>query len=169
MLFCPFWTSATPVLIHFHIKSSLNILLCQLFMPNTSNSFCALIQVTCCPGDTNVNNISVPVEFISRHNCQGVYTFVDHRCQATVGYQPQVSFKAYQSTLHWLVKTFLQVFVQMRSSALLFLTMFCHDTGITGEEHSGLRTPRRPGLTERQPSTGACLCLWCVMRSCSDY
>nr|XP_055067807.1 aryl hydrocarbon receptor nuclear translocator isoform X1 [Misgurnus anguillicaudatus] len=56
------------------------------------NRFCLVaigrLQVTCCPGD-NLNNISVPVEFISRHNCQGVYTFVDHRCLATVGYQPQ--------------------------------------------------------------------------------
>ncbi|KAJ8289980.1 hypothetical protein GJAV_G00007390 [Gymnothorax javanicus] len=47
------------------------------------------LQVTCCPGDNDINNISVPVEFISRHNCQGIFTFVDHRCLATVGYQPQ--------------------------------------------------------------------------------
>ncbi|XP_052003654.1 aryl hydrocarbon receptor nuclear translocator-like isoform X6 [Xyrauchen texanus] len=57
------------------------------------NRFCLVaigrLQVTCCPSYTNISNISVPVEFISRHNCQGVYTFVDHRCLATVGYQPQ--------------------------------------------------------------------------------
>ncbi|XP_036394307.1 aryl hydrocarbon receptor nuclear translocator isoform X4 [Megalops cyprinoides] len=47
------------------------------------------LQVTCCPNDNDMNNISVPVEFISRHNCQGIFTFVDHRCMATVGYQPQ--------------------------------------------------------------------------------
>ncbi|XP_035527902.1 aryl hydrocarbon receptor nuclear translocator-like isoform X12 [Morone saxatilis] len=47
------------------------------------------LQVTCCPGDTDVNSISVPVEFISRHNCQGMFTFIDHRCMAAVGYQPQ--------------------------------------------------------------------------------
>ncbi|XP_049903611.1 aryl hydrocarbon receptor nuclear translocator isoform X5 [Epinephelus moara] len=47
------------------------------------------LQVTCCPGDTDINSISVPVEFISRHNCQGMFTFVDHRCMAAVGYQPQ--------------------------------------------------------------------------------
>nr|XP_057941719.1 aryl hydrocarbon receptor nuclear translocator isoform X2 [Doryrhamphus excisus] len=47
------------------------------------------LQVTCCPGDTDVNSISVPVEFISRHNCQGIFTFVDHRCVAAVSYQPQ--------------------------------------------------------------------------------
>ncbi|XP_058503472.1 aryl hydrocarbon receptor nuclear translocator-like isoform X2 [Solea solea] len=47
------------------------------------------LQVTCCPGDTDIKTISVPVEFISRHNCQGLFTFVDHRCLATVGYQPQ--------------------------------------------------------------------------------
>lgn len=60
---------------------------------NQGNRFCLVaigrLQVTCCPSDTNVNNISVPVEFISRHSCQGLYTFVDHRCQATIGYQPQ--------------------------------------------------------------------------------
>uniref|UniRef100_A0A3Q0RGJ9 Aryl hydrocarbon receptor nuclear translocator n=1 Tax=Amphilophus citrinellus TaxID=61819 RepID=A0A3Q0RGJ9_AMPCI len=47
------------------------------------------LQVTCCPGDTDLNAISVPVEFISRHNCQGMFTFVDHRCLPAVGYQPQ--------------------------------------------------------------------------------
>ncbi|XP_070690814.1 aryl hydrocarbon receptor nuclear translocator isoform X3 [Pempheris klunzingeri] len=47
------------------------------------------LQVTCCPGDTDINSISVPVEFISRHNCQGMFTFIDHRCLPAVGYQPQ--------------------------------------------------------------------------------
>ncbi|KAK2844643.1 hypothetical protein Q5P01_011302 [Channa striata] len=47
------------------------------------------LQVTCCPGDTDINSISVPVEFISRHNCQGMFTFVDHRCLTAVGYQPK--------------------------------------------------------------------------------
>ncbi|KAI4896922.1 hypothetical protein NFI96_031624 [Prochilodus magdalenae] len=57
------------------------------------NRYCLVaigrLQVTCCPSDSNLNSISVPVEFISRHNCQGTFTFVDHRCVATVGYQPQ--------------------------------------------------------------------------------
>ncbi|XP_030640563.1 aryl hydrocarbon receptor nuclear translocator isoform X2 [Chanos chanos] len=57
------------------------------------NRFCLVaigrLQVTCCPSDNNIGNISVPVEFISRHNCQGTFTFVDHRSLATVGYQPQ--------------------------------------------------------------------------------
>ncbi|XP_016391239.1 aryl hydrocarbon receptor nuclear translocator-like [Sinocyclocheilus rhinocerous] len=64
---------------------------------NQGNRFCLVaigrLQVTCCPSDTSINNISVPVEFISRHNCQGLYTFVDHRCQATVGFQPQVGLR----------------------------------------------------------------------------
>ncbi|XP_028986018.1 aryl hydrocarbon receptor nuclear translocator isoform X5 [Betta splendens] len=47
------------------------------------------LQVTCCPSDTDINSISVPVEFISRHNCQGTFTFVDHRCLTAIGYQPQ--------------------------------------------------------------------------------
>uniref|UniRef100_A0A674D3T7 Aryl hydrocarbon receptor nuclear translocator n=1 Tax=Salmo trutta TaxID=8032 RepID=A0A674D3T7_SALTR len=47
------------------------------------------LQVTSCPSNTDINSISIPVEFISRHNCQGLFTFVDHRCMATVGYQPQ--------------------------------------------------------------------------------
>ncbi|KAJ8005052.1 hypothetical protein DPEC_G00142650 [Dallia pectoralis] len=47
------------------------------------------LQVTCVPNDTDINSLSVPVEFISRHNCLGVFTFVDHRCIATVGYQPK--------------------------------------------------------------------------------
>ncbi|XP_072250280.1 aryl hydrocarbon receptor nuclear translocator isoform X5 [Leuresthes tenuis] len=60
---------------------------------NQGSRYCLVaigrLQVTCCPGDTDLNSISVPVEFISRHNCQGMFTFVDHRCMAAVGYQPQ--------------------------------------------------------------------------------
>uniref|UniRef100_A0A8C7CM22 Aryl hydrocarbon receptor nuclear translocator n=1 Tax=Oncorhynchus kisutch TaxID=8019 RepID=A0A8C7CM22_ONCKI len=54
-----------------------------------SNFIGHIHMVTSCPSDTDMNSISVPVEFISRHNCQGLFTFVDHRCMATVGYQPQ--------------------------------------------------------------------------------
>uniref|UniRef100_A0A8B9S3V0 Aryl hydrocarbon receptor nuclear translocator n=1 Tax=Apteryx owenii TaxID=8824 RepID=A0A8B9S3V0_APTOW len=36
-----------------------------------------------------MNNVCQPTEFISRHNTEGVFTFIDHRCVATVGYQPQ--------------------------------------------------------------------------------
>ncbi|KAM4580476.1 aryl hydrocarbon receptor nuclear translocator isoform 2-T2 [Odontesthes bonariensis] len=60
---------------------------------NQGSRYCLVaigrLQVTCCPGDTDLNSISVPVEFISRHNCEGMFTFVDHRCMAAVGYQPQ--------------------------------------------------------------------------------
>ncbi|XP_061737621.1 aryl hydrocarbon receptor nuclear translocator isoform X2 [Nerophis ophidion] len=60
---------------------------------NQGSRYCLVaigrLQVTCCPGDTDVNSISVPVEFISRHNCRGIFTFVDHRCVAAVSYQPQ--------------------------------------------------------------------------------
>ncbi|KAJ8383766.1 hypothetical protein AAFF_G00214530 [Aldrovandia affinis] len=59
---------------------------------NQGSRFCLVaigrLQVTCCPSDNDMN-ISIPVEFISRHTCQGIFTFVDHRCLATVGYQPQ--------------------------------------------------------------------------------
>uniref|UniRef100_UPI0000E5D221 Aryl hydrocarbon receptor nuclear translocator n=1 Tax=Homo sapiens TaxID=9606 RepID=UPI0000E5D221 len=37
----------------------------------------------------HMSNVSQPTEFISRHNIEGIFTFVDHRCVATVGYQPQ--------------------------------------------------------------------------------
>uniref|UniRef100_A0A3B5MZQ2 Uncharacterized protein n=1 Tax=Xiphophorus couchianus TaxID=32473 RepID=A0A3B5MZQ2_9TELE len=60
---------------------------------NQGSRYCLVaigrLQVTCCPGDTDLNSISVPVEFISRHNCQGMFTFVDHRCLTSIGYQPQ--------------------------------------------------------------------------------
>ncbi|MED6293242.1 hypothetical protein CHARACLAT_008735 [Characodon lateralis] len=60
---------------------------------NQGSRYCLVaigrLQVTCCPGDTDLNSISVPVEFISRHNCQGMFTFVDHRSLASTGYQPQ--------------------------------------------------------------------------------
>ncbi|XP_056142422.1 aryl hydrocarbon receptor nuclear translocator isoform X3 [Lampris incognitus] len=60
---------------------------------NQGSRYCLVaigrLQVTCCPGSSDMSSISVPVEFISRHNCQGIFTFVDHRCMDTVGYQPQ--------------------------------------------------------------------------------
>uniref|UniRef100_A0A8C7Z6B0 Aryl hydrocarbon receptor nuclear translocator n=1 Tax=Oryzias sinensis TaxID=183150 RepID=A0A8C7Z6B0_9TELE len=60
---------------------------------NQGSRYCLVaigrLQVTCCPGETDPNSLSVPVEFISRHNCLGIFTFVDHRCQSAVGYQPQ--------------------------------------------------------------------------------
>ncbi|XP_029416469.1 aryl hydrocarbon receptor nuclear translocator isoform X3 [Nannospalax galili] len=47
------------------------------------------LQVTSSPSCTDMSNICQPTEFISRHNIEGIFTFVDHRCVATVGYQPQ--------------------------------------------------------------------------------
>lgn len=47
------------------------------------------LQVTSSPNCTDMSNICQPTEFISRHNTEGIFTFVDHRCVATVGYQPQ--------------------------------------------------------------------------------
>ncbi|ELV10757.1 Aryl hydrocarbon receptor nuclear translocator [Tupaia chinensis] len=48
------------------------------------------LQVTSSPNCTDMSNVCQPTEFISRHNIEGIFTFVDHRCVATVGYQPQV-------------------------------------------------------------------------------
>lgn len=54
-------------------------------------SFLSLyFQVTSSPNCTDMSNVCQPTEFISRHNIEGIFTFVDHRCVATVGYQPQV-------------------------------------------------------------------------------
>lgn len=39
----------------------------------------------------DMNGMSVPTEFLSRHNSDGVITFVDPRCISVIGYQPQVS------------------------------------------------------------------------------
>ncbi|XP_074836595.1 aryl hydrocarbon receptor nuclear translocator isoform X2 [Carettochelys insculpta] len=47
------------------------------------------LQVTSSPNCTDLNSVCQPTEFISRHNTEGIFTFVDHRCMATVGYQPQ--------------------------------------------------------------------------------
>lgn len=53
-------------------------------------------QVTSSPNCTDMSNVCQPTEFISRHNIEGTFTFVDHRCVATVGYQPQVRAAAVQ-------------------------------------------------------------------------
>uniref|UniRef100_A0A8B9S3W6 Aryl hydrocarbon receptor nuclear translocator n=1 Tax=Apteryx owenii TaxID=8824 RepID=A0A8B9S3W6_APTOW len=41
------------------------------------------LQVTSSPNCTDMNNVCQPTEFISRHNTEGVFTFIDHRCVAT--------------------------------------------------------------------------------------
>lgn len=50
-----------------------------------------LAQVTSSPVSMDMNGLSVPTEFLSRHNSDGVITFVDPRCINVIGYQPQVS------------------------------------------------------------------------------
>ncbi|CAB1339057.1 unnamed protein product, partial [Coregonus sp. 'balchen'] len=37
----------------------------------------------------DMNGLSVPTEFLSRHNSDGIITFVDPRCINVIGYQPQ--------------------------------------------------------------------------------
>lgn len=46
-----------------------------------------------------MNTVCQPTEFISRHNTDGMFTFVDHRCMATVGYKPQVGSRCFPTTL----------------------------------------------------------------------
>ncbi|XP_078287958.1 aryl hydrocarbon receptor nuclear translocator 2-like isoform X2 [Rhinoraja longicauda] len=57
------------------------------------NKFCLVaigrLQVTSSPSCVDMKGISLPTEFLSRHNTSGVFTFVDHRCVGTVGFQPQ--------------------------------------------------------------------------------
>ncbi|XP_075714274.1 aryl hydrocarbon receptor nuclear translocator 2 isoform X4 [Rhinoderma darwinii] len=47
------------------------------------------LQVTSSPGSLDMNGMSLPTEFLSRHNTDGIITFVDPRCISVVGYQPQ--------------------------------------------------------------------------------
>ncbi|KAI1889717.1 hypothetical protein AGOR_G00165820 [Albula goreensis] len=47
------------------------------------------LQVTSCPVSMDMNGLSVPTEFLSRHNSDGIITFVDPRCINVIGYQPQ--------------------------------------------------------------------------------
>uniref|UniRef100_A0A8C2JB26 Aryl hydrocarbon receptor nuclear translocator 2 n=1 Tax=Cyprinus carpio TaxID=7962 RepID=A0A8C2JB26_CYPCA len=45
--------------------------------------------VTSSPVSMDMNGLSVPTEFLSRHNSDGIITFVDPRCINVIGYQPQ--------------------------------------------------------------------------------
>ncbi|KAF7708081.1 aryl hydrocarbon receptor nuclear translocator isoform X2 [Silurus meridionalis] len=92
------------------------------------------LQVTCCPNDSSAGSISVPVEFISRHNCQGAFTFVDHRCVATVGYQPQELLgKNFLELAHpedqGLLRDSLQQVVKLRGQVLSVMFRFCTKSG----------------------------------------
>ncbi|XP_062819495.1 aryl hydrocarbon receptor nuclear translocator 2 isoform X1 [Anolis carolinensis] len=47
------------------------------------------LQVTSSPVCMDMNGMSAPTEFLSRHNSDGIITFVDPRCISVIGYQPQ--------------------------------------------------------------------------------
>ncbi|XP_072320867.1 aryl hydrocarbon receptor nuclear translocator 2 isoform X2 [Eucyclogobius newberryi] len=47
------------------------------------------LQVTSSPVSMDMNGLAVPTEFLSRHNSDGIITFVDPRCINVIGYQPQ--------------------------------------------------------------------------------
>ncbi|XP_034523679.1 aryl hydrocarbon receptor nuclear translocator 2 isoform X1 [Ailuropoda melanoleuca] len=47
------------------------------------------LQVTSSPVCMDMSGVSVPTEFLSRHNSDGIITFVDPRCISVIGYQPQ--------------------------------------------------------------------------------
>uniref|UniRef100_A0A672P695 Aryl hydrocarbon receptor nuclear translocator 2-like n=1 Tax=Sinocyclocheilus grahami TaxID=75366 RepID=A0A672P695_SINGR len=51
--------------------------------------------VTSSPVSMDMNGLSVPTEFLSRHNSDGIITFVDPRCINVIGYQPQVIFSSH--------------------------------------------------------------------------
>ncbi|XP_069796311.1 aryl hydrocarbon receptor nuclear translocator-like isoform X4 [Narcine bancroftii] len=57
------------------------------------NKFCLVaigrLQVTSSPSCIDMKGNCLPTEFLSRHSANGVFTFVDHRCLGTIGYQPQ--------------------------------------------------------------------------------
>ncbi|XP_062897775.1 aryl hydrocarbon receptor nuclear translocator-like isoform X3 [Mobula hypostoma] len=57
------------------------------------NKFCLVaigrLQVTSSPSCIDMKGNSLPTEFLSRHSPNGAFTFVDHRCLGTIGYQPQ--------------------------------------------------------------------------------
>ncbi|KAM9092122.1 aryl hydrocarbon receptor nuclear translocator 2 isoform 5-T5 [Megaptera novaeangliae] len=58
-----------------------------------SSKYCLVaigrLQVTSSPVCMDMSGMSVPTEFLSRHNSDGIITFVDPRCISVIGYQPQ--------------------------------------------------------------------------------
>lgn len=137
------------------INQSLLLRLGLFIRASKYNKICSFVfQVACCPGNTDINSISVPAEFISRHNCQGMFTFIDHRCVGAIGYQPQVTTVAVSrfAAQHCPVKKVVSCTNGMSSLTCI--------TGIIGEEYSGACPSWRPGLTERQFSTGRTWDLW---------
>ncbi|KAF5903955.1 aryl hydrocarbon receptor nuclear translocator-like isoform X3, partial [Clarias magur] len=102
------------------------------------NRYCLVaigrLQVTCCPSDNSMSTISVPVEFISRHNAQGTFTFVDHRCVATIGYQPQELLgKNFLELAHpedqGLLRDSLQQVLKLRGQVMSVMFRFCTKSG----------------------------------------
>ena len=74
------------------MNSSISITGDQLSCPHAYEQFLCVctVQVTSSPVSMDMNGLTVPTEFLSRHNSDGVITFVDPRCINVISYQPQV-------------------------------------------------------------------------------
>lgn len=66
----------------------------RIDVDDASNGFCCLVaigrlQVISSPNACDLNNANSQIEFMSRHNMEGKFTFLDQRVSNVLGYKPQ--------------------------------------------------------------------------------
>uniref|UniRef100_A0A672SGP1 Aryl hydrocarbon receptor nuclear translocator 2 n=1 Tax=Sinocyclocheilus grahami TaxID=75366 RepID=A0A672SGP1_SINGR len=109
------------------------------------------LQVTSSPVSMDMNGLSVPTEFLSRHNSDGIITFVDPRCINVIGYQPQdllgkdiLEFCHPEDQSH-LRESFQQVHQQKQTQPCVLRAFYCRQ--LQQQQQAELEVHQRDGLT----------------------
>ncbi|MBZ3886615.1 Aryl hydrocarbon receptor nuclear translocator 2 [Sciurus carolinensis] len=116
------------------------------------------LQVTSSPVCMDMNGMSVPTEFLSRHNSDGIITFVDPRCISVIGYQPQVvKLKGQVLSVMYRFRTKNREWMLIRTSSFTFQNPYsdeieyiiCTNTNVKQlqQQQAELEVHQRDGLS----------------------
>ncbi|XP_055479179.1 aryl hydrocarbon receptor nuclear translocator 2 isoform X3 [Psammomys obesus] len=116
------------------------------------------LQVTSSPVCMDMSGMSVPTEFLSRHNSDGIITFVDPRCISVIGYQPQVvKLKGQVLSVMYRFRTKNREWLLIRTSSFTFQNPYsdeieyviCTNTNVKQlqQQQAELEVHQRDGLS----------------------
>ncbi|ETE66719.1 Aryl hydrocarbon receptor nuclear translocator 2, partial [Ophiophagus hannah] len=115
-------------------------------------------EVTSSPVCMDMNGMSVPTEFLSRHSSDGIITFVDPRCISVIGYQPQVvKLKGQVLSVMYRFRTKNREWMLIRTSSFTFQNPYsdeieyiiCTNTNVKQlqQQQAELEVHQRDGLS----------------------